>query len=279
MADIVTDSATGADVKKRRQPYSTGLAIAAIGTGVVAAAVLGIMAANGGIEEAGHTVWGKSLSLGAAGLCVVITVTAAAWDAKRQMDQKEEAIATISAQADELQKNLKVKEDFFTTLVEINFKYIDKYYLQTQVQADNSFYLSRLAAVLSLIIIGAGIVGMFFGLTSPAYVTTAAGVIGELFATVFFYLYNRTILKMGQYHQKLVLTQNISLALKITEQLPPEQKSQAQMTLIKSLTKNINHYLSAVPDMAVPVERSTKRVAARKPTRRTASPAGDGQDT
>ena len=49
------------------------------------------------------------------------------------------------------------------------------------------------------------------------YVVTAAGILSEFIAAVFFYLYNKTIQKMREYHQKLVLTQNISLALKISD--------------------------------------------------------------
>lgn len=145
------------------------------------------------------------------------------------------------AGADKLQENL--EEDFFTKLVKINFKYIDQYYLQTQAQADKSFTLSATVATVALVIIIAGIVLMFLGKTTPAYLTTAAGVLGEFIAAVFFYLYNRTIIKMSEYHEKLVLTQNVSLALKIAEGLPDSEKVVAQQGLIRNLSENINSYL------------------------------------
>ncbi|MET0623542.1 MAG: hypothetical protein ABW250_11225 [Pyrinomonadaceae bacterium] len=139
--------------------------------------------------------------------------------------------------------------DFFTTLIRINFRYIDKYYLQTQVQADKSFYLSAAAAVVSLLLILAGVAMLFFASNdsnrvTAATVTTAAGVLGEFIAAVFFYLYNRTVTEMSKYHQKLVLTQNISLALKMAEQLPDAVKPDAQIKLIECLSKDINMYLS-----------------------------------
>jgi hypothetical protein len=138
-----------------------------------------------------------------------------------------------------------IQEDFFTKLVRINFNYIDKYYLQTQVQADKSFLLCMIAAVTSLVIIAFGIVLMYVGENvTPAYLTAGTGVLGEIVATVFFYLYNRTILEMGGYHQKLVLTQNISLALKIADELPEPHQAEAKINLITSLTKDINMYLS-----------------------------------
>jgi hypothetical protein len=135
------------------------------------------------------------------------------------------------------------EENFFTNLVAINFKYIDKYYLQTQVQADKSFFLCMVAAVVSLFIIVVGILLMFTNKTAPAYLTTATGAFGEIIATVFFYLYNRTISEMGEYHQKLVLTQNISLAMKIAQSLPEADRSKAQLGLVECLTKDINMYL------------------------------------
>lgn len=149
----------------------------------------------------------------------------------------------IESELENIQKD--IDKDFFTNLVRLNFKYIDKYYLQTQVQADKSFILSCIAAVVALIITVVGIIMMFRGYTQPAYVTTAAGVLGELVASVFFYLYNQTVIKMGEYHQKLVLTQNISLALKICEEMKEPERSQSKSSLIEALSKDVNMYLSA----------------------------------
>lgn len=140
-----------------------------------------------------------------------------------------------------------IEEDFFTKLIKINFKYVDKYYLQTQVQADKSFMVSIVIAVVSFIIIAIGILLMFVSPVekeSVAIVTTSAGVLSEFIAAVFFTLYNKTTLKMAEYHQKLVLTQNIALALKLSEGLPDEDKKEAQKDLINKLTENINLYLS-----------------------------------
>lgn len=148
----------------------------------------------------------------------------------------------ITQKAEVLQEDL--EKDFFTNLVKINFKYLDKYYLQTQEQGDKSFLLCLFAALIGLSIITAGIVMMFLNKTKPAYVTTGAGVLAEFIAAVFFYLYNKTVIKMSEYHQKLVLTQNIALALKITNELPEGQRVDAQIGLIQALTKDVNNLLT-----------------------------------
>lgn len=134
---------------------------------------------------------------------------------------------------------INIEENFFTKLVQINFKYIDQYYLQTQEQADKSFRLASSASVEGLAILMLGIVMMLFNKTEPAYVTTAAGVISEFIAAIFFYLYNKTILEMSQYHQKLVITQNISLALKITDEMNDENKAQSLQLLVDRLTTDV----------------------------------------
>jgi hypothetical protein len=146
-----------------------------------------------------------------------------------------------------LKENL--DDNFFTNLVKINFKYIDQYYLQTQLQADKSFQLCVAAASLSLLVVIAGIVLLYLRqtATAPGYVATAAGTLGEFIAAVFFYLYNRTITKMGEYHQKLVLTQNISLALKISEELPSAEQVVARSKLIDYLSKDVNQFLTSKP--------------------------------
>jgi hypothetical protein len=149
----------------------------------------------------------------------------------------------IQTKAQLLQDN--IGQDFFTTLVRINFKYLDQYYFQTQEQANKSFLLSVYASIGGGLIIAVGILSMIFGKTANvSYVTTASGLISQFIAAVFFYLYNQTVLKMGEYHQKLVLTQNIGIALKITESLPDEDRATAQQLLVAQLTSDINAHLS-----------------------------------
>ena len=159
-----------------------------------------------------------------------------------QVGERSIGSQLLKAGAAQLQDTIEV--DFVTKLVQINFKYLDQYYEQTQNQANKSFVLSAFASLVGLAIVGLGIVMMFSGLVEPAYVTTAAGVASEFIAAVFFYLYNRTISKMSDYHDKLVVTQNISLALKIAEGLGDQARQEAHKQLIDRLSENVNQYLT-----------------------------------
>ncbi|PBJ08285.1 hypothetical protein [Flavobacterium sp. ACN6] len=152
----------------------------------------------------------------------------------------------IEIGATELKQNLNSEDekDFFTQLVQINFKYLDQYYLQTQEQADKSFWISAIASIVGFLVIITGIILMYNRENNDSgYVATAAGVLSQFIAAIFFYLYNKTILKMSQYHQKLVITQNISLALK-TADLLKDSKEKVLETLIDRLTMDVNKYLS-----------------------------------
>jgi hypothetical protein len=171
-------------------------------------------------------------------------------------------------------------QSFFDRLVGINFTYIEQYYKQTQRQANKSFVFSAVAAFAALLIVVAGVWMLYREVSTRSAVITAVGVLCELISAVFFYLYNRTVLKMGEYHQKLVITQNVALALKISEGLPKAERAATQVELIRSLSKDINMYLSGLP--AVEHRPRKRRLQRPQPDaapvrRRQSDPtAGDG---
>lgn len=134
-------------------------------------------------------------------------------------------------------------EDIYETSIKMSYKYLDEYYLQTRSQAQKGFYVTVGVAIGGALLIGVGIVAMFTNATSPAYVTTASGVIIEFIAAVFFHLYNRTIQSMNSYHDKLVLSQNISVALKLSESISKSESDKAKMDIIHELIKDINLHI------------------------------------
>lgn len=141
----------------------------------------------------------------------------------------------------------KVDDDVFENSIKLSYKYLDEYYSQTRDQAQKGFYVTVFVAVFGALLIASGIIIMYIGKIEPAYVTCAAGVITEFISAIFFYLYNRTITSMSAYHNKLVLSQNISIALKVADSLPEEDKTKSKNLIIEELLKNVNSYLIA-PD-------------------------------
>lgn len=141
----------------------------------------------------------------------------------------------------ELTKMKDDKNNYFIRLKDLNFKY----YLQTQEHAENIFKLVKIVLVCGAIIIGSGVLLMFREFVKPAYITIAVGVFGELMGFGFFYIYNKTISEMSQYHRKLVLVHNVIMSLSLIEDIQSEEKKDKSLELIiERLTVDINKHIS-----------------------------------
>lgn len=147
----------------------------------------------------------------------------------------------LGYESDNLQT--KVEADIFENSIKMSYKYLDQYYLQTREQAQRGFFVTVGVAIFGAILIFVGVAAMFFEKVEPSYITCASGVITEFIAAIFFYLYNKTVSSMSKYHNKLVLSQNISIALKIADSLPPEDKAKTKNLIITELLKDINAHL------------------------------------
>lgn len=170
-------------------------------------------------------------------------------------DMRESSIRRrmLDYEVDDVQNE--VKEDIFENSIKMSYKYLDQYYLQTREQAQRGFLVTVCVSIFGAMLIGIGIIAMFFDRITPAYITCASGVLTEFIAAIFFYLYNRTIASMSKYHNKLVLSQNISIALKVAESLDGGEKEKAKHNIINELIKDINTHL--VKEDSVD-ERATK---------------------
>ena len=134
----------------------------------------------------------------------------------------------------------KAQEDPFQNSIKTSYKYLDRYYDQTQRQAQQGFFITLFIAVFGALLIFGGVIAMYFGFIQPAYITCASGAITELISAIFFYLYNKTVTSMSRYHNKLVLSQNISFALRVADSLTEKKKDAAKLEIIKELMKDVN---------------------------------------
>ncbi len=162
---------------------------------------------------------------------------------KLLLAMRENSIRRKITEIDAIYVQKDVEEDVFENSIKMSYKYLDQYYLQTKEQAQRGFIVTVGVAIFGAMLIGGGIIAMFFGATNPSYVTCATGVITECIASVFFYLYNKTISSMSKYHNKLVLSQSISIALKVSDSLSEEDKIETKKLIISELMKDINSHL------------------------------------
>ncbi len=136
-----------------------------------------------------------------------------------------------------------VQDNIFENSIKMSYKYLDQYYLQIRNQAQKGFFVTVCVSVFGAILIGVGIVLMFMDITNPSYIICASGVITEFIATIFFYMYNKTVTSMSKYHNKLVLSHNVSIALKVADTLPEEDKVKSKNLIISELLKDMNSHL------------------------------------
>lgn len=165
------------------------------------------------------------------------------WTGSEVHDSEESIIKRklLKFETDDIQKQ--VQEDIFENSIKMSYNYLDQYYAQTREQAQKGFFITVCVSLLGAFLIGIGIIAMFLEKTTPSYVTCASGIITEFIAAVFFYLYNKTVISMSKYHNKLVLSHNISIALKVAESLPDDDKVKTKDLIISELLKDINSYL------------------------------------
>jgi hypothetical protein len=92
---------------------------------------------------------------------------------------------------------------YFDSLVRINVENLAAYYGLVKVQTDKSFAVSVIMGIAGFILIAFGLLSH----ESTTTVASASGVITEFIAAVFFYLYNRTVRQMKEYHDTLISAQ------------------------------------------------------------------------
>jgi len=133
---------------------------------------------------------------------------------------------------------------YFDELVDINVVNLSSYYRLIRRHTDRSYTASLAVAMVSFLLVVAGlVVGVSVrdpGALTIAYVSTGAGILGEFTASVFFYLYSRTVRQLKEYHESLVHVQNILLAFKLVNdiQTPTERLSLFREVIGKLLGKS-----------------------------------------
>lgn len=133
-------------------------------------------------------------------------------------------------------------EEVFKYLLLLNLITCEGYTTQTQLQAQQSFRLSRLVAVVGFVLMIGGVVA---GISSQMlaqnrleiiYLSTAIGLITEFISGIFFYLYNRTLRQMNLFHDQLQIQQKIAMSLFLNGLVTDTTKRDAdRLDIIKSL--------------------------------------------
>ncbi|WP_291633037.1 hypothetical protein [Clostridium sp.] len=108
---------------------------------------------------------------------------------------------------------------YFDSLVNINVDNLSDYYTLVKVHTNKSFMLCCMSCISGFILIILGLVVIFLNknLENISYIVTASGIIVEVISGLFFYLYNKTVRQLKDYHDSLLNVQNILLSFKLIE--------------------------------------------------------------
>ena len=109
-------------------------------------------------------------------------------------------------------------DDIFKFILLLSTSALEEYIAQTRLQAEQSFQLSKIVALVGF---GILLVGLILGIYSnfsnrsgldAAYLASIAGIIIEFISGVFFYLYNRTLQQLNLFHDKMISSQHVAVS-------------------------------------------------------------------
>jgi hypothetical protein len=121
---------------------------------------------------------------------------------------------------------------YFDRLVTINVENLAAYYTLVKVQTDKSFTTSVAAGIVGFAFVLAGLMIAFSDVRNSdrvAYISTGAGIVTEFIASVFFYLYNRTVRQMKGYHDSLLSVQNVLVSFKLVGDIKTDDAEKVKM--------------------------------------------------
>lgn len=135
------------------------------------------------------------------------------------------------------------EEEYFSRLIQVNLRNIEDYYNLVQKQSDKSYRLTQGGAIAGFGVLLIGIVLSFFqgmNQTSTA-LTIASGTLIEFISAIFFYLYNKTIQQLSEYHDKLIKVQDTMLALRVAQGIKNDEsmKNETMRYLTEALTSGL----------------------------------------
>ncbi len=119
------------------------------------------------------------------------------------------------------------KPSYFDSLVRINMENMAAFYVLVKGHADRSYKVAIRVCVFGFFLMIVGLAVAITNISGPplgSYIAIASGVITEIIAGVFFYVYNRTTRQMRGFYDSLLVEQNILLSFKLMEDSKDENE-------------------------------------------------------
>lgn len=110
-------------------------------------------------------------------------------------------------------------DKYFDKLVKINVENLAAYYTLIKVHTSQSFRVSLLIGILGFLLLTGGLAlgFQFEKYRNISYIASGSGLMIEFISGVLFYLYNKTIIQLKEYHDSLIHVQNVLLSFKLID--------------------------------------------------------------
>lgn len=133
--------------------------------------------------------------------------------------------------------------DFLSKMITLHFTHLNKYYAEIRRQANKSFNVGIFIIVFGLVLIAISLIISIKVDSSIDYIAAISGAITEILGGGMLTIYYTSVKKMGQFFNKLLISQNIYTAMKISNELPLDMINDTRVGMINTLLSDINIHL------------------------------------
>ncbi|HEX4610837.1 MAG TPA: hypothetical protein VH092_21790 [Urbifossiella sp.] len=152
-------------------------------------------------------------------------------------------VSNLAALAEQLEERLETEElpkgsNYFDSLVHTNVTNLRDYYYLVKIQTQQSFYAAVGTGLVGFLLVAVGLATAFRAEDTKAvigYVSAGSGVVTEFISAVFFYLYNRTVRQLKEYHDSLLDVQSVLFSLKLVGDAAVAEKPQMIQSMLRFL--------------------------------------------
>lgn len=151
----------------------------------------------------------------------LLTLLKSFLDKNKSRKDEQEVSDEVKKSIDELLKLKKEeKTDDVLTLMIRNVAELREYYIINKQQARSAFSSALFISILGFILFASGIVlSYFYKDMNTIQYSTIAGVIVELIAGLFFWLYSKAINQINIFHTSLLRSEKFLTAIQLTEKI------------------------------------------------------------
>lgn len=142
----------------------------------------------------------------------------------------------IKIETDEIVKNIQEQPDYDVfKLLYKNVRESTEYYIISKRQANKSFTLAIISCFLGVIIYICGFVIVAILDKDIAIFTTIAGTVVELIAGLSFWVYNKCIKQLNEYHKRLNSTEKYLTSIQMADKMSENGREEMYKWLIQNV--------------------------------------------